>query len=89
LHLGAQDVRKLLELERLVDAAARRIRALAVVAVVRFLASALGDDEVAQPVGVCAVRDVESGMAPDRGECQFRAPVAAQDRADVYDAAKS
>ncbi len=89
MHLGAQNVRKPLELERLVDAAAGRIGALAVVALVRFFASALGDDEVAQPVSICAVRDVESGMASDRGEGQLRAPVAAQDRADVYDAAKS
>jgi hypothetical protein len=28
-------------------------------------------------------------MAPDRSEGQLRAPVAAQDRTDVYDAAKS
>jgi hypothetical protein len=61
-----ENVGKMIDLQRRIDTPARRIVLASVVTRVGPIASARGDDQVAQALRARAECDVERGMAADR-----------------------
>jgi hypothetical protein len=78
-----EDVGEVIDLQRRIDASARRSVLASVVARVRPIASARGDDQVPQALSARSERDVERGVAADRTKRQRPRVVVCERRCDI------
>jgi hypothetical protein len=78
-----EDIGEVIDLQRRIDASARRTLLASVVTRVRPIAPARGDDQIPQTLCARAERDVERGVTADRAKRQRTRVIACERRCDI------